>query len=147
MKRNPVETILGFCVIILTIAFLFFALSKVDTKKIDGYQVNASFLKIGGLEVGSDVRIAGIKVGSVVGVKLNPETYIADVALYIDNQVKLSIDTTASIADVGIMGGKYINLKNGASNAYIMPNGFISNTQNYKSLEDNIAEFIFLSTK
>ncbi len=147
MKKNPVETILGFCVLIFTAVFLFFAASKVDTKTIKGYTVTANFLKIGGLEVGSDVRISGIKVGSVLATKLNQETYTADVVLSIDKSVKLPLDTVAGIADVGVMGGKYVRLEPGKSQALLDDGDRILQTNNYKSLEDNISEFIFLSTK
>lgn len=147
MKKNPVETILGFCVLIFTGVFLFFAASRVDIKKIDGYTVSANFLKIGGLEVGSDVRISGIKVGSVLAAALNKDSYTADVYLSIDYSVKLPIDTVAGIADAGIMGDKYVRLEPGKSQAVLKPNDKIMYTKNYKSLEDNVSEFIFLSTK
>ncbi len=147
MKKNPVETILGFFVLIFTGVFLFFAASRVETKNITGYNVTANFMKVGGLEVGSDVRISGIKVGSVISTVLNQETYTADVKLSIDNNVKLPIDTVAAIADVGVMGGKYVRLEPGKSQAILKNNDTIMNTRNYKSLEDSISEFIFLSTK
>ncbi|MBE6455388.1 MAG: MCE family protein [Alphaproteobacteria bacterium] len=147
MKKNPVETILGFFVLIFTGVFLFFAASRVDKKNITGYNVTANFMKVGGLEVGSDVRISGIKVGSVISTVLNQDTYTADVKLSIDNSVKLPIDTVAAIADVGVMGGKYVRLEPGQSQAILRNNGRIMNTKNYKSLEDSISEFIFLSTK
>ena len=127
--------------------FLFFAASKVDTKEIKGYNLTANFMKIGGLEVGSDVRIAGIKVGSVLSTVLNQDTYTADVVLSIDNAVRLPKDTTAAIADVGVMGGKYVRLEPGKSAEMLQNGNRIINTENYKSLEDSISEFIFLSTK
>ncbi len=147
MKKNPIETILGFCVLIFACLFLYFAGSRVDIKKVEGYTVSANFLKIGGLEVGSDVRISGIKVGSVVATKLNKKDYTADVYLSIDPSVQLPIDTVAGIADVGIMGDKYVRLEPGKSQAILQNNSRIMNTKNYKSLEDNVSEFIFLSTK
>lgn len=147
MKKNPVETILGFCVLIFTGLFLFFAASRVDIKRIEGYKITANFSKIGGLEVGSDVRISGIKVGSVMATRLNPQDYTADVELSIDQNVKLSIDTIAGIADVGMMGDKYVRLEPGKSQAILKDGDMITQTHSYKSLEDNISEFIFLSTK
>ncbi len=147
MKKNPIETILGFFVLIFAGTFLFFALARVDVKNVSGYKVMANFSKIGGLEVGSDVRISGIKVGSVLETKLNKDTYTADVYLSIDPTVKLPIDTVAAIADVGIMGDKYVRLEPGKSAALLKDNDQIINTKSYKSLEDNVSEFIFLSTK
>ena len=144
MKRNPIETILGFCVLFFTITFLFYASNRVDTKKIKGYTVVANFSKIGGLEVGSDVRISGIKV---LATYLNPDDFTADVYLSIDSSMRLPIDTEATIADVGIMGGKYVRLHPGKAQAVLNNNDRIMRTTSYKSLEDNVSEFIFLSTK
>lgn len=147
MKKNPIETILGFGVLIFTSMFLFFAMGRIDTKKIDGYTLTANFIKTGGLAVGADVRISGIKVGAVMSTKLNPQTYTADVVLNIDNSVQLPIDTIASIADVGMMGDKYVRLEPGKSFEKLKNNDRIAQTNSYKSLEDNVSEFIFLSTK
>ena len=147
MKKNPVETILGFFVLIFTGLFLFFAASRVDIKRIEGYTITANFSKIGGLEVGSDVRISGIKVGSVMATRLNPQDYTAAVELSIDQNVKLPIDTIAGIADVGMMGDKYVRLEPGKSQAILKDGDTMTQTHSYKSLEDNISEFIFLSTK
>lgn len=147
MKKNPLETILGFFVLIFAGVFLFFAASRIDTEDVNGYTVSANFLKIGGLEVGSDVRISGIKVGSVLATKLNKENYTADVFLNIDSSIKLPIDTVAAIADVGIMGDKYVRLEPGKSQALLKDGNKIQQTRNYKSLEDNVSEFIFLSMK
>ena len=123
------------------------AASRVDTKKIDGHTISANFSKIGGLEVGSDVRISGIKVGTVVATKLNKDDYSADVYLKIDSSIRLPIDTVASIADVGIMGDKYVRLEPGKSQAVLNNGDKLNQTRNYKSLEDNVSEFIFLSMK
>ena len=147
MKKNPIETILGFVVLIFAGVFLFSASSRIDTKKIDGYTISANFLKVGGLEAGSDVCISGIKVGSVLSTKLNKDDYTADVYLNIDSSIKLPIDTVAAIADVGIMGDKYVRLEPGKSQAVLKPGDKLTQTKNYKSLEDNVSEFIFLSMK
>ena len=147
MKRNPIETILGFCVLFFTVTFLFYASNRVDTKNIGGYTVVANFSKIGGLEVGSDVRISGIKVGSVLKTDLKPDDFTADVYLSIDSSIRLPIDTQATIADVGIMGDKYVRLQPGKAQAVLNNNDRIMQTTSYKSLEDNVSEFIFLSTK
>ena len=147
MKKNPVETILGFFVLIFAALFLFTAASRIDTKKIDGNIISANFLKVGGLEAGSDVRISGIKVGTVLETRLNKENYTADVFLNIDSSINLPIDTVAAIADVGIMGDKYVRLEPGKSQAILKNGDKLQQTRNYKSLEDNVSEFIFLSMK
>ena len=147
MRKNPIETILGFLVLIFAALFLFFAFSRIDTKDISGYTVIANFSKIGGLNAGADVRIAGLKVGSVLKTELNQEDYTVDVYLSIDSDVRLPIDTIAAIADSGIMGEKYVRLEPGKAQAVLNEGDKFSQTKSYKSLEDSVSEFIFLSTK
>ena len=127
--------------------FLFFAASRIDSKKINGYHVVAGFSKIGGLTVGSDVRIAGIKVGAVMATKLDPVTYTADVYLNIDSSVHLPIDTKVSIADVGLMGDKYVKIDPGLSRVMLKPDESIKKCQDYRSLEDTIGRLIYSVTQ
>lgn len=147
MKKNPIEAVLGFAVLIFAGLFLFFAAGHIDVRPVDGYKLRASFTKVGGLEMGADIRINGIKVGSVTKIELMPETYMAEVELTIKNDVRLPKDTTASIVDAGIMGDKYVRLDVGKDTQKVLPNGRLNNTKPYRSLEDNVREFIFLSTK
>ena len=147
MKKNPIETMLGFVVLIFACLFLFFAFSRIDTKRIDGYTIVANFSKVGGLDAGADVRIAGLKVGSVLKTELNQDDYTVDVYLNIDSNVHLPLDTVAAIADAGIMGDKYVRLEPGKAQAVLEAGSKMMQTKSYKSLEDSVSEFIFLSTK
>lgn len=147
MTRNPVEAILGLVVLIFTGVFLFFASSHVDVGHVEGYPLQALFTKTGGLEIGADIRINGIKVGSVTKIKLDPETYMAAVELTIKDDIRLPKDTQAIIADSGIMGNKYIRLEPGKSKDMLTAGDRFAQTKDYRSLEDNVSEFIFLSTK
>ena len=147
MKKNPIETILGFLVLIFACLFLCFGFSRIDTKDISGYTVVANFSKIGGLGAGADVRIAGLKVGSVLKTELDQEDYTVNVYLSIDSSVRLPIDTMAAISDSGIMGDKYVRLEPGKAQAVLNEGDKMSQTKSYKSLEDSVSEFIFLSTK
>ena len=78
---------------------------------------------------------------------MNQDDYTADVLLSINSNVNLPIDTLAAIADAGLMGDKYVRLEPGKSRALLKEGSKMLNTKNYKSLEDNVSEFIFLSTK
>ena len=71
MKRNPIETVLGAVVLLVAAMFILFAYSTADLKVESGYKLNADFLKVGGLVRGSDVRISGVNVGTVIGETLN----------------------------------------------------------------------------
>ena len=147
MKKNPVETVLGVGVLVFTCLFLFSAAGRVNVRPIDGYKLETSFTKIGGLEMGADVRINGIKVGSVTKIELDSDTYMALVELTIKDNIRLPKDTQASVVDSGIMGDKYVRLEPGKDSQKLLPYSHLTKTNPYKSLEDNVREFIFLSTK
>ena len=146
MNKKPVETIMGFVVLFVAVFFLLFAYRVSDLQVVKGYQLNARFLKVGGLNVGSDVRINGIKVGTVVNQKLNGDDYMADVTLSIADNVKLPIDSEASIVGDGLMGNKFIKLEPGKSKQYLQDGDTLTNTKDLKSLEDMVGEIIFMVT-
>lgn len=146
MERNAVETVLGAVVLIVAGVFLFLALNVAQVKAVAGYEISANFLKIGGLSAGSDVRINGIKVGTVKARGLDPQTFDAVVTMSIQPDVKLPTDTVAVIASEGILGGKYVRLKPGQAKDAIAPGGKVGKTEDFKSLEDQVGEIIFLAT-
>ena len=146
MGRNLVETVMGAVVLLVAGVFVFFAYSMAEVKAVEGYDVSATFYKIGGLKKGSDVRISGIKVGTVVDRELNPETYDAVVEMSIASKVKLPVDTVAAIASEGMLGGKYIRLEPGVEKSYLKPGGVITKSKDFRSLEDQVGEIIFLAT-
>jgi phospholipid/cholesterol/gamma-HCH transport system substrate-binding protein len=146
MKRNPIETVLGAVVLVVAVMFLVFASSVADLKAVTGYEVKATFLKVGGLERGSDVRIAGIDIGTVTGQTLDPTTFQAQVTMSIEPSVILPADTEASIVSDGLLGGKYVNLVPGRSTERIAAGGAVSKTRDYQSLEDLVGQIIFLAT-
>ena len=146
MGRNAVETILGAVVLSVAGMFIFFAYNTAQVKIMAGYEVSANFFKIGGLTAGSDVRINGIKVGTVISTNLDRETYDAVVKMSIAADVKLPQDTTAGIGSEGIVGGKYVRLEPGQAKKTIAPNGAIFKTKDFRSLEDQVGEIIFLAT-
>ncbi len=146
MRRNAVETVLGAVVLLVAGMFVYFAYNTAQVKAIDGYNINASFFKIGGLTTGSDVRINGIKVGTVTNVRLDPETFDAVIEMSIKPDIKLPKDTIAAIGSEGIMGGKYVRITPGSAKETIADNGSISETKDFRSLEDQVGEIIFLAT-
>ena len=146
MRRNAVETVLGAVVLLVAGMFVYFAYNTAQVKSIDGYNINASFFKIGGLTTGSDVRINGIKVGTVTNVRLDPETFDAVIEMSIKPDIKLPKDTIAAIGSEGIMGGKYVRITPGSAKETIADNGSISETKDFRSLEDQVGEIIFLAT-
>lgn len=147
MSRNPIETVMGAVVLLVAGSFLAFAVNSANLRPVSGYAVKAVFNKVGGLTVGSDVRISGIKVGSVTGQSLDPRTYRAVVTLSILPDVKLPADTVASVASDGLLGGKFVKLEPGQSGALLENNAALSRTRDYQSVEDLVSELIFIATK
>lgn len=146
MKKNAVETILGAVVLVAAVTFLVFALNTAQVSTVKGYNVSAAFLKVGGLTSGSDVRINGIKVGTVDDLELDGRTFDAVVRMSIRSDVKIPTDSVASIGSAGIVGGKFVSIQPGGSKDVLAVNGNISRTKDFKSLEDQVGEIIFLAT-
>jgi len=143
MSRNTIETVLGAVVLVVALLFLFLAYTTSQVRAVQGYQVTAQFDRIDGIRDGSDVRIAGVKVGSVVGEKLDPKTFLATVRMSIAPQYKLPDDTVAEIVSSSLLGDKYMSLVPGGSDKMVPPGGRIKYTQSPVSLENLIGQMIY----
>lgn len=137
---------MGGVVLLVAAIFLVFAYSQADLGAVKGYPVSASFASVGGLPNGGEVRINGIKVGSVMDQTIDPTSFNAIVRMSISPNIHLPSDTVASIASEGLLGSKYVQLIPGRSTQTIAAGGAIANTKNYKSLEEMVGEIIFLAT-
>ncbi len=144
MKRSVFETILGGIVIIIAAAFLVMAYKKGGVSTVSqGYDVVATFSKVDGLNPGADVRIAGVKVGDLTSIDLDPKTYQANAHLLIDNNVQIPDDTVALITTEGLLGGKYVSLEVGGSETMVKPGGRMQYTQAAANLEELLGQAIF----
>ncbi len=143
MKRSVIETVLGAIVLFVAGFFLVFSYKTADVGTVSGYEVVADFSGIGGLSVGDDVLISGVKVGTVKDVKLDPETYLARVSMSIKSDVELPEDTAALISSESLLGGKYLALEPGAMEEMIPQGGKIEFTQAPQNLEQLLGQFIF----
>jgi phospholipid/cholesterol/gamma-HCH transport system substrate-binding protein len=140
---NAVETVMGALVIVVAALFLFFAYTESRISVTSGYPVTAQFSSVAGLNVGSDVRLAGVKIGTVTAETLNPKTFLATVHMAIERRYKLPEDTVAKIVSPGLLGDKYVELVPGGSDKTIPPGGRIQYTQAAVSLEDLIGQMIY----
>lgn len=145
MNHNIIETVLGAVVLLVAAIFLSMALRAADAKQVSGYEVMANFSKVDGISPGIDVRISGVKVGSVTGTSLDPKTYLAHVTMSIKDGIQLPIDTVAKVSSEGLLGGKYMSLEPGAEEEMLKPGGQIQFTQASLNLEEMIGKFIFSS--
>lgn len=145
MNRNVIETIMGGVVLLVAATFLGFAYTSSNVRKVEGYDLTARFNRIDGVVAGTDVRMSGIKIGSVLSTRLDPVTYLADVRLSIENDVRLPVDSTARILTDGLLGNPYLAIEPGADDKMIAPGGEIARTQDPLNLVDLIGRFIFSS--
>ncbi len=129
MSTNAVETLVGTLVIAVAAAFLYYAYAIAGVSRAEGYRVHANFDRIDGVSVGTDVRISGIKVGSVVEQGLDPKTFLAHVVLAIKPDVAIPDDSSVKVALDGLLGGAYLAVVPGGSPTVIQNNGEIVNTQ------------------
>jgi len=143
LNHNAVETVMGAVVLVVAALFLFFAYSTSQVSAVTGYTLTARFSRIEGLRDGGDVRISGIKVGSVISQTLDPKTFVAIVKMTIDPSIKLPVDTVATISSNGLFGDKYLSLEPGNEDQTIAAGGQIDHTQSPMSLESLIGQYIF----
>lgn len=142
MRRNVIETAVGAVVLVVAGGFLAFASQDVGLGG-DGYRVNARFAQIDGLQIGSDVRISGVRVGRVAAHELDPQTFFADVALSLDSDIRLPKDTSATIMSESLLGGKYVSLEPGGDPDVIPDGGRIEFADSSPSLEQMLRQAIF----
>ena len=143
MKTNVLEVTMGAVILVVFAFCIIFAYSTSQWQPSKGYEVIARFDRIDGIMRGSDVRLSGVKVGTIKDLHLDPKTYLAVVHLTLEPYVSLPTDSAAEIVSDGLLGGKYLALVPGGEDANIAPGGEIVHTQSAVSLESLIGKFIF----
>ncbi len=149
MGHNVFETILGAVVLALAALFLTFAYSSADLHKVKGYVLTANFPMVDGIKDGTDVKINGVKVGSVAGLKLNtdpgPNQYLVTVSMTLNPSVQLPTDTIALVSSESLLGGKYMSLEPGVDETIIKTDGTgrVTRTQAPMRLDDLIGQLIY----
>src|ERR1700753_2949128 len=129
MSNNVAETLLGAAVVAVALGFLGFTYMRTGSGSLSGYEVLARLPKVDGLGVGTDVRISGIKVGSVSDLVLDPKNYLVTVHMNIRDDIKLPTDSSMMITSSGILGSSYLSITPGGDAKDIVPGGYIENTQ------------------
>lgn len=145
MKSSALETLIGAVIIAAALGFFGYAYktSGMGGGGHGGYKISAEFDNVDGVAIGSDVRVAGIKVGSVIGQVLNPTSYQARLDMTIEPQVQLSDDTSAKITSEGLLGAKFVSLEPGGSDGKLTEGGVISYTQGAVDLWSLISQAMF----
>src|SRR4051812_20074704 len=143
MQRNIIETLVGGLVLALAVGFAWFGFRLTGGSTAGRYEIAAQFERIDGISVGSDVRMSGIKVGTVSGAALDPKTYFADLRMRIDSSVQVPADSVAEITSDGLLGARYLNLVPGNGDEVVQPGGKLNLTQAPIDLMALLGKYIF----
>lgn len=143
MSHSPAEVAVGGAVLAAAIAFGAYTVQSTGfALGASGYELRASFRSVEGVSVGTDVRLAGVKVGTVAGISLNAETYRADTVMLLDEAVLVPDDSIVAVASEGLLGGNYVEISPGGSLFYYAPGEEILDTQGAVSLLTLLMKYV-----
>lgn len=143
MKSNLVEALIGAAVLALAAGFFSYTYTRTEFGSVPGYELLARFDRIDGLDIGADVRVSGIRIGSVISQKLDRDTYEAVVHISVDPSLQLPTDTMAQISSEGLLGGSYVTLVPGGMDEYLESGDEIEYTQGAIDLYGLIGKAMF----
>ena len=128
-QSNVTETLIGAIVVAVAVAFLCFAYFRTGSGSLSGYEINAKLAKVDGLAVGTDVRLAGIKIGTVTDLTLDPKTYLVTVHMSIRDDIKIPTDSSVLVTSAGILGSSYLSINPGGDDTMMAAGGTFQNAQ------------------
>ena len=141
MSENRAEILTGGLVLAVAVGFLGWSMQGRSSGGSGSYELKASFRSVEGVKVGTDVRLAGVKVGTVTALELNPQTFFADAVLTVRSAVQLPEDSAALISSEGLLGGNFVELQPGGSLDNLAPGAEIEDTQGAVSVISLMMKF------
>jgi phospholipid/cholesterol/gamma-HCH transport system substrate-binding protein len=145
-NNNAVETLIGAAVVIIAVGFLAFAYSSTSAGGLSGYPLEARFSSADGITAGTDVRLHGIKIGTVSSVDLDPKTYLAIVHLNLRKDVPVPDDSAIKVTSTGLLGNAYLSIQPGGSPKNLGAGAQIANTQGSVDIMGLIGRAIYGTT-
>jgi phospholipid/cholesterol/gamma-HCH transport system substrate-binding protein len=145
MGRKGIETLVGGFVLLGLLGLVFLALQAANLGSSGGgasYEVSARFDNIGGLKPRAPVRVAGVTVGRVKSIGVDPKTFQGVVLIDIEKAYSFPKDTAAKILTSGLLGDQYVGLEPGGDDANLGPGDTIAQTQSAVVLENLIGQFL-----
>ncbi len=143
MSENTSEVIMGGAVLAVALGFLVYAGQLTGVSGSGGeYPLSASFRSADGINVGTDVRLAGVKVGRVTDIALDPSSYRASAVFSIDQKIELPDDSAVAISSEGLLGGNFVEILPGGSPFNLEPGAEIEFTQGSVSLISLLMKFV-----
>ena len=128
-QNNVAETLIGAGVVAIALVFAALAYYRTGSGSLSGYEINAKLSKADGLAVGTDVRLAGIKVGTVSDLTLDPKTYLVTVHMNIQHDVELPVDSSILVTQAGFLGGQYLSITPGGEDKMMTAGSYFENAQ------------------
>jgi phospholipid/cholesterol/gamma-HCH transport system substrate-binding protein len=129
MQSKSFETLIGAIVILIAAGFIYFAYTTTSQGSLNTYELSAKFSRVDGLSKGTEVKLSGIKVGTVSELTLDPKTYLAIVHMAINDNVKIPDDSSIKITSAQLLGSSYLSVTPGGSDTMLKSGGEIKNTQ------------------
>ncbi len=144
MTRSLIETLLSIGVLVVAVVFLIHGVTVSGQTPIAGtYTIKAKFENIDGIEVGDQVRVAGIEVGKVSGVTLDVDNFLVEVTMTIRGGIEMFTDSFAAIQTTGLFGGKYIQIDPGGGEDTLLRDGdFIAYVQDSVILDELVQKIV-----
>ncbi|HYZ61848.1 MAG TPA: outer membrane lipid asymmetry maintenance protein MlaD [Acetobacteraceae bacterium] len=142
-RRSFAELATGAVVILIAAGFLAYALINTGRTTTGGIHLTAEFTNVGSVGPGTDVRVSGVKIGSVTGLRIDPQSYQAILDFTVRSDLKLPEDSSAVISTGGLLGGSFVSIAPGGSDKILKDGGTITITQSATNLEDLLGKFIF----
>jgi phospholipid/cholesterol/gamma-HCH transport system substrate-binding protein len=142
MRDNNVsETIIGAVVVAVAALFVVFAYMRTGSGSLSGYEIQARLPRVDGLGIGTDVRLSGIKIGSVSDLTLDPQNYLVTVHMNIRDDIKIPTDSSLMVTSSGLLGSSYISITPGGDDKMLAAGGLIQNSQGSVDLMGLINRF------
>ncbi len=143
MAQNTTEVLVGGAVLAGALAFLVYAGQVTGFQNSsDSYELSASFRSLEGVGVGTDVRLAGVKIGTVTDVALNAQTYRADTTVALERGVEIPDDSAIIISSEGLLGGNFVEIMPGGSPFFYEDGALIEEKQGAGSLISLLLKFV-----
>jgi len=143
MQSKTFETLIGAIVILIAAGFVYFTYTTTSQGSLETYELSAKFSRVDGLSNGTEVKLSGIKIGTVSKLTLDPKTYLAIVHMAINDNVKIPEDSSIKITSTQLLGSAYLSVTPGGSDAMLKSGGEIKNTQGSVDIMSLIGRAIY----
>jgi phospholipid/cholesterol/gamma-HCH transport system substrate-binding protein len=141
MRNETVETLIGAIVIVVAVVFVVFTY-RTTGQSVSGYELTTKMPRVDGIAVGTDVKLAGVKIGAVSKLVLDPKDYRVSVHMDLQPAVQIPDDSSVVVTQAGLLGGSYVSINPGGSDVMLKPGGEIKNAQGAIDMMGLISKFV-----